>query len=120
MLCDSNLLIRRVYFTNAIARYKGSSFYYYSTMSNPMSFVPILDENVSVSTINTSLATTVSTSVPNIEKPYAWSLPFVAGEKYGAWFSGNADFYHLSIVTTTLFGENDPGIVFKFAYSESR
>lgn len=70
--------------------------------------------------MRTSISSMLSGSDPVIEKYMAWSLPFVAGSKYAAWFSSNTDFIHISIVTTTIFKETDPGIVFKFGYSENR
>lgn len=89
-----------------------------------MNFVPIVNESMNSSSYNNSMRTSISSvflnSEPTVEKYMAWSLPFVAGEKYAAWFSSNIDFIHISIVTTTLFKEADPGIVFKFAYSENR
>jgi hypothetical protein len=127
MFCDGSLKIRRVYFTNVnrqftIAPY---TFYTYSGfISYSMYFVPIANESISGPlvdyTLRTSVGSSLSGSEPNIEKWLAWSLPFVAGSKYEAWWSLNYDFNHLSIVTTTLFKEDDPGIVFKFGYTTSR
>lgn len=39
---------------------------------------------------------------------------------YQIWWTDNLDFQHLSLTTTPLYSENDPGVVFKFPYTTNR
>lgn len=104
MYCDGSVKIRRVYFTNV---FNNNS--YYNFDGETMYFVPITNDTEDGYSADSSLKTAISGRFsgfePGIEKLRTWSLPFVAGQKYQVWWNRLPDFFHLSIVTTTLFKE---------------
>jgi hypothetical protein len=104
-------------FTNIIG-----SLYWYDYYWATMMVVPITNiSTVTNSTnINSQMVSSVGITYPSIEKPFSWSLPFVAGSTYQIWWSTTADFNHLSITTTPMYLPNDPGIVFKIPYTINR
>lgn len=55
-----------------------------------------------------------------LEKPKAWSLPFVTGQIYQVWWGTGLDFSHLSISSSPLFTAEDSGVIFKFNYTLNR
>ena len=83
------------------------------------SYDEVVDPAVNA-TLYTAVKSRYFNTEPEIEKPQAWSLPFVTGSIYQVWWGSGLDFTHLSIVTTTLFNENDAGVVFKFNYTLNR
>lgn len=112
--CDSSTIVRRIMLTNAI----GASYWYdfYWTGINVM---PIF--NISATAvIDYSITTAVGMTYPTVEKPQSWSLPFITGMAYQIWWSNNADFNHLSLTTTPMYGPDEPGVVFKFPYTINR
>ena len=106
LLCDSTILIRRVYFTNL-----WSSKYYYNVYSiTSINIAPIANISVNHTTLPSNYITTANyylTSDALLEKSTTWSLPFVAGSKYEVWWSNNVDFDHLSLSTTPLYLPTD-------------
>jgi hypothetical protein len=40
---------------------------------------------------------------PMIEKPNAYSLPYITGQIYAVWWGSGLDFSHISIYTTPMF-----------------
>jgi hypothetical protein len=119
IICNQAVTIRRIYFTNIIN---------FNAFNNQiMKVVPITtyDEVVSLNPVaDVGLFTAVKSRFrdkePKKEKPQAWSLPFVTGKIYQIWWGSGLDFSHLSIVTSTLFNENDAGVIFKFNYTLNR
>jgi hypothetical protein len=57
---------------------------------------------------------------PEVETPYTWSLPYITGRTYQIWWGTGIDFTHLSIYTSPNFPSTDPGIIFKFNYTQNR
>jgi hypothetical protein len=83
-MCSDALTIRRVYFTNVLNKTDYSAFYY------PQYFyvAPIDNETASYSTTQqTTFNGQYGVSWPYVEKAIAWSLPFVAGDRYQVWDS---------------------------------
>lgn len=119
IMCDQNVTIRRVYFTNLIDL---------NTFNNQFMKVKSIssyDEVVSLDPVaDAGLYTAVKSRYlsmePMKEKKQAWSLPYVTGKIYQIWWGSGVDFSHLSISTSTLFNENDAGVVFKFNYTLNR
>jgi hypothetical protein len=112
--CGSNATVRRIMLTNAV----GAS-YWYDFYWTGMYVMPIYNISTT-STIDYSITTSVGMTYPTVEKPSSWSLPFIAGMTYQVWWSNNADFNHLSLTTTPMYGKNEPGVVFKFPYTINR
>lgn len=60
------------------------------------------------------------TMMPKEEQKYVYSFPFILGKIYNVWWGTGIDFSHLSIFTTPTLDAADPGVVFKFNYTENR
>jgi hypothetical protein len=96
--------------------------YWYDFYSTSINILPITNISavMNSSNMNYSLVTSIGMSYLSIEKPYSWSMPFVTGTTYQVWWSTSADFNHLSITTTPMYGSSEPGVVFKFPYTMYR
>lgn len=71
-------------------------------------------------TLYTSITSRSSNKEPMLEKPNAWSLPFVTGQIYQVWWGTGLDFSHLSISSSPLFTASDAAVIFKFNYTLNR
>lgn len=101
ILCNSNLTIRRIMFTNAI----GANNSYYSFYWINMFVYPVTSLTQTINSTDYSLITIAPPSYNN-EKPYSWSLPFVTGNIYQVWwgeYNTITDYSHMSISTTPLY-----------------
>jgi hypothetical protein len=119
VICNENATVRRVMFTNLAntATFKGQTMkaIYLSNASQ------LIDPNT-----NSSWYTSIISYMPGagreamIEKPFAWSLPFITGNTYGIWWGSGLDFTNMAVSSTSLFSSEDKGIVFKFNYTLNR
>jgi hypothetical protein len=112
--CSSSTVVRRIMITNAIGAQNWYDLYW-----TAMYVMPITNVS-STAVIDYSITTGVGMTYPNVEKPQSWSLPYIAGMIYQIWWSNNADFNHISLTTTPMYGSNEPGVVFKFPYTMNR
>lgn len=79
---------------------------------------------------NTPLSSTLYTAITarliqtnNMEskdKAYAYSLPYILGRVYNIWWGTGIHFTHLAIVSDHNYLDSEPGIIFKFNYTENR
>ena len=116
IMCDQNVTVRRVGFTNLVndVMFKNQG----------MKVAPLLNVSQPIDPrINSSLYTTAYTYLgntfmdPRTYKPKTWVLPFLTGTTYNIWWGTGIDFSHMSIFASPLFTPTDKGIVFNFNYT---
>lgn len=119
IFCDSTEIVRRVVFTNMLSasRFIGQPF----KATELASINDTTPDNISA-TLYTSVINylTKPSKQPKKEKAHAWSLPYLAGNTYNIWWGTGIDFSHMAIYTSPNFADADPGIIFKFNYTENR
>lgn len=112
--CGSDAVIRRIMLTNAIGANSFYEFFWAGMYVMPISNI------LNTTPLNLSITTYVGRTFPVIEKQNSWSLPFITGMTYQIWWTDNLDFNHLSLTTTPLYSEKEPGVIFKFPYTINR
>jgi hypothetical protein len=54
------------------------------------------------------------------DKAQAWASPFALGYTYNVWWNFGIDFTHMSVVPSVYFSDTEPGLLFRFNYTETR
>lgn len=117
--CDSTVAVRRVVFANLLIKQNFKSQKIHAQqIDNITDFVPANSTNDTY-TSATSFDPTLHME-PEVEYPSAYGLPFIAGSIYQIWWGSGIDFEHLSVFTTPIYAQNDPGIIFVFNFTEGR
>lgn len=55
-----------------------------------------------------------------VDKPQVWAMPFALGYIYNIWWNLGIDFTHMAISPSMYFDASEPGVLFRFNYTETR
>ena len=82
-----------------------------------------LDPNATLSSTLYTAVTARLIQTNNMEsknQAYAYSLPYILGRIYNVWWGTGIEFTHLALVSDPNYLVTEPGIIFKFNYTENR
>jgi len=111
IICDNTTIFRGVTFTNALpdAVFATTNMKWYRLSSATQNISALTDPYETQWMIKAML-----------DKKKAWSGPFAMGKYYNAWWNLGLDWTHVALAPSLYFKAEDPGVIFRFNYTETR
>jgi hypothetical protein len=121
VMCGPSLTLRRVFIANLIDKQLFNAQLMKVVQFNSIN--DTLDPNATLSSTLYTAVTARLIQTNNMEsknQAYAYSLPYILGRIYNVWWGTGIEFTHLALVSDPNYLVTEPGIIFKFNYTENR